>query len=89
MKKRLNWSTAAVSFGMFLVIYFAAYLISVQREEFLFDGQFARIVPQGSLHRVPSYRFEDNYRVIDRLFRPAHTVDVLVRPRYWSRPDNR
>jgi len=75
-----------VAFG---VVYFGAYFACVQREEYLFDGQFHILIPKGSLHRVASYRyFDDSHFVVARIFQPAHAVDVLVRRHYWSKPDN-
>ena len=72
-----------------LVVYFCAYFALVQREEFLFNGQFKGFIPQGSLHRVPHYRYlDDDYFITEIVFAPTHAVDVILRPGYWSEPDN-
>jgi hypothetical protein len=89
MKKRLILRWGILGDSLFVFLYFSAYFILVRREDYSFDGQFRRIIPEGSLHQVARYRyFDDTHFVVTRIFQPAHTIDVFIRPQYWSKPDN-
>jgi len=89
MKARLKSPYTIAGICFTLALYFGAYFACVEREEYLFDGQFRILIPNGSLHRVASYRhFDDSHFVVTRIFQPAHAVDVLIRRHYWSKPDN-
>ena len=89
MSARLKSPYLLARICFLLVLYLGAYFACVQREEYLFDGQFRSLIPEGSLHRVARYRyFDDSHFLATRIFQLAHAVDVLIRRHYWSRPDN-